>query len=334
MDQDRTPGKAKAGSKRRGEARLGTDEASAAKIRDAIKASLARAHGEWVQLEEKEEVDAIGDAPPESTPIHTIETESPLSVDQDLDGGDERRTGEEQAVGRLLRGARERREITLEEASTDTRIARRYLEALEDGASAERFPSRAYARFFLRDYGRYLGLGDAELRDAYRGADESEELEPLSVSGLRPRRRWLTAVLVAAALVAVVVLGVTRIGAPQQEPMPSAPRSSPTAGVAAPPVALSPTPTPAPATEVVAVLRVSEASWVEAVADGETTLQELLVPGTVRRLKANEILELVLGNAGGVSLSINGKRVATGDPGEVARLSFELRNGHVVQQPT
>jgi hypothetical protein len=41
-------------------------------------------------------------------------------------------------------------------------------------------------------------------------------------------------------------------------------------------------------------------------------------------------VELVLGNAGGVDLRINGKRIHTGGSGQVITLSFEWRNGRVV----
>ena len=330
LDSDGTPGQAKPRSRRRGEPRLGTDEESAAKIRDAIKASLARAHGEWVQLEERNGGGAAPSPPAEAEPMSTGEPEHPVAIDTELEGGVERRSGEAEATGELLREARERHGVTLDQASSDTRIARRYLEALEQGASAERFPSAAYARFFLRDYGRYLGIADHQLRTAYRSGTDDGDLEPLSVSAAPPRRRWATAAVAAAALIAVILLGVTRFGSPRREPLPAVPRSSPGGAVTAPSVAPTQTPTPTGTTEIVAVLRVSDASWVEAVTDGKTTLQKLLLPGSVQRLKAEGSLQLLLGNAGGIRLSINGNRVTTGAPGEVARLSFELRNGRVV----
>lgn len=325
------PEKAEPESRRRGQPRLGTDEQAAAKIRGAIKASLARAHGEWIQLEEKDE--AASAPPPEAQTTVTVDTESPVAAaEKEIEGREEPTEREEEITGRAIREVREQRGITLDQASSDTRIAKRYLEALEDGRSPERLPSRAYARFFLRDYARYLGVADDEIGDAYRGGpDESEgDLEPLSVAGSRPRRRWVTAALIAAVVVGVVALGVTRIGAPRQEPLPVAPRSSPSVGAATPPSEPTASPARTRATEIVAVLRVSEASWVEAVADGETTVQQLLVPEDVQRIRADQTLELLLGNAGGVRLSVNGKTVPTGADGEVARLSFELRDGRVV----
>ncbi|MDP8955385.1 MAG: DUF4115 domain-containing protein [Actinomycetota bacterium] len=332
VDSDGKAGEGKPGSRRRGQARLGTDEEAAAKIRGAIKASLARAHGEWVQLEETDEATAVT-PPPEATTTVTVETESP-SVGDEIKVHPEPSEREEEAAGRALREARERRQITLDQASSETRIAKRYLAALEEGASPERLPSRAYTRFFLRDYARYLGVDEQELQGAYRAGDEDSDgdLEPISVAGSRPRRRWATAMAVAAVVAGLILLGVTRIGVPQQEPLPTTPRSSPTVGVVTPPVEPTATPAPTRATEIVAVLRASEASWVEAVADGETVLQELLQPDSAHRVRADQTVELLLGNAGGIRLTVNGRRVTTGASGEVARLSFELRDGRVVSE--
>ncbi len=64
-------------------------------------------------------------------------------------------------LGSLLTRAREARGLTLEDAERDTRISRRYLQALE----AEQFeviPAPVYARGFLRSYSQYLGLDPAE----------------------------------------------------------------------------------------------------------------------------------------------------------------------------
>ncbi len=65
-------------------------------------------------------------------------------------------------IGERLIEAREQRGLTLEDAERDTRISRRYLQALED----ERFdiiPAPVYARGFLRSYSQYLGVETAPL---------------------------------------------------------------------------------------------------------------------------------------------------------------------------
>jgi len=65
-------------------------------------------------------------------------------------------------LGRLLQQARTTRGLSLEDAEHDTRISKRYLEALEREDFAA-FPAPFYTRAFLRTYGQYLGLDVAEL---------------------------------------------------------------------------------------------------------------------------------------------------------------------------
>lgn len=65
-------------------------------------------------------------------------------------------------VGQMLTDAREARRISIEQAERDTRIARRYLLALE-AEDFQAFPARVYSRGFLRSYSSYLGLNPADL---------------------------------------------------------------------------------------------------------------------------------------------------------------------------
>jgi transcriptional regulator with XRE-family HTH domain len=65
-------------------------------------------------------------------------------------------------LGGILQQARASRGLTLEDAERDTRISKRYLEALEREDFAA-FPAPFYTRAFLRTYGQYLGLDVAEL---------------------------------------------------------------------------------------------------------------------------------------------------------------------------
>ena len=65
-------------------------------------------------------------------------------------------------LGRILAEAREARGATLEEVEWETRIARRYLLALEE-EDFDAFPAKVQARGFLRVYATYLGLDSAEM---------------------------------------------------------------------------------------------------------------------------------------------------------------------------
>ena len=65
-------------------------------------------------------------------------------------------------IGERLIQAREERGLNLEDAERDTRISRRYLQALEE-ETFNIIPAPVYARGFLRSYSQYLGLDTASL---------------------------------------------------------------------------------------------------------------------------------------------------------------------------
>jgi len=89
-------------------------------------------------------------------------------------------------LGSLLTRAREARGLTLEDAERDTRISRRYLQALE----AEQFeviPAPVYARGFLRSYSQYLGIDPQEALAMFPREDDPEYQRAADVNAPQPR---------------------------------------------------------------------------------------------------------------------------------------------------
>ncbi len=80
------------------------------------------------------------------------------------------------SIGETLRAARERRGLTIAEASRLTRIAPRFLEALEND-DLEALPAPVYARGFLRSYAAALGLDPDPLVEQLR-AELARESSP------------------------------------------------------------------------------------------------------------------------------------------------------------
>ncbi len=87
-----------------------------------------------------------------------------------------RRTGPT-GLGQALREARLTRGLTLEDAQRATRIARRYLEALEQEAF-DVLPAPVFARGFLRSYAQYLGLDPTTLIAGFPGEPRPPESLP------------------------------------------------------------------------------------------------------------------------------------------------------------
>lgn len=246
----------------------------------------------------------------------------------------EKEGGKADSFGAWLRRQREIREIPLHEIAEVTKISVRYLEALEQ----DRFdvlPAPVFAKGFLRQYSRYVGLDPDEVINSYltvqQDLDEPEEAVPAGGRSQRSSVALLAAaVLLVLLVVAALVLYGDRVRSESEAPPP----------IAAPPVAAPPEPRPrttpvtsasptveegdvVPAAEVPPIgitMDFTEDCWVEAVIDDEPRLSELHVQGESLRLEAERRVVLTLGNPGGVHIEVNGLPYEpTFAPGRVAR---------------
>lgn len=74
-------------------------------------------------------------------------------------------------IGAILREARNRRKVDLEEVEAATRIRARYLRAIEN-EEWDVLPGGVYTRGFIRTYASFLGLDGERLADDYRTSVE------------------------------------------------------------------------------------------------------------------------------------------------------------------
>jgi cytoskeletal protein RodZ len=252
--------------------------------------------------------------------------------------GSEREAG---AFGLWLRREREAREVSLDEIANVTKISKSYLGALEE----ERFdvlPAPVFAKGFLREYAKYVGLDPDEVVNSYLTAMQETQPES-SMAEVSPARKnsfeWTTGVLLAGAL--VLLLGAigfagfwaersqSRERAVEPPPQAALPLVDPAAmeptvePEEAPAVAVpvEPEPESAPAAPLVVTIDFTEDCWVEASVDGRRRLSELHVQGESLQIEAEGRVELTLGNPSGVSVEVNGEPYSLTDyrPGRVAR---------------
>jgi cytoskeletal protein RodZ len=231
------------------------------------------------------------------------------------------------SFGDWLRRQRELREISLRDIAERTKISLRYLEAME----ADRFdllPAPIFAKGFLREYARYVGLSPDDVVNHYLSVHHPEELadpkeDTKSKSRARPkpvdpgptlvRRTWSWGLLLAlAGLVLLVLVAVLAwfVDHRHKEPVNvnQAPpiAAPPPIQVAAQPAAPSrPTPPP-PSAPIQVSLDFNKDCWVEAVSDGKGHLAELRIQGESMQVEAQKSLTLTLGNAGVVDMRVNG----------------------------
>ena len=128
-------------------------------------------------------------------------------------------------IGEALKRTRSRRKIDIRTVEQQTKIRIKYLRALEN-EEWEVLPGPAYAKGFLRTYAQFLDLDGDALVDEYRRTVEARldadrafgfsepVLERRRRPGEEPRRGWplraIALVAVGAAVVVVLVLGLTR----------------------------------------------------------------------------------------------------------------------------
>jgi cytoskeleton protein RodZ len=242
------------------------------------------------------------------------------------------------SIGTTLAAARETAGLSLEDVAAATRIRRTLIMNIEDddySACGGDF----YARGHLRNIAVAVGLDPAPLLaefDAARleaapaRATEVFEAETTTWKERRGGPNWSAAM--AAALVLVIAYGLVQAfsgsgGGGHDVADPSRTTSAP------PSTSAPASPTPADADSAVAqaprgkvtvAVRATDRSWVQVTTtSGQELFQGLLQPGQEKTFTDKTRLKLVIGNAGGVELTVNGSEIgAPGRRGQVARVQF------------
>lgn len=120
--------------------------------------------------------------------------------------------GEEVPFGTWLRRQREARGVSLREIADSTRISLRYLEALE----TDRFdalPAPVFAKGFLREYARVVGLDPDEVVNLFlvaarSGQDPEDEAPPAATRRSRVGNPWGYGLLLGLAMVLLLAIAV------------------------------------------------------------------------------------------------------------------------------
>ena len=245
------------------------------------------------------------------------------------------------SFGSWLRRQREMREISLRDIADRTKISLRYLEAMED----DRFdllPAPIFAKGFLREYARYVGLSPDEVVNHWLSVQQPEELEETKHEHRRRdkarRRNWtwgLFLLLAGALLLAAVALfsyfsEKRREDSARQAPPPMV------APPAAESVAKVPPPPPEPPKAPLEVtLDFSQDCWVDVVTDGKDHLSDLRAQGESLQLEAKEsIVFLKIGNPGAVDIQVNGYPLALdAKPGQMVKdLRIDLETVRMLRE--
>ncbi len=219
-----------------------------------------------------------------------------------------------QLLGIYLRELRAARGVGLDEVARATRVGRRYLEALESDSLAE-LPAPVFTKGYIRAYCRALGEPPDEALARY---GDMVSANPATTPPARPARsaEWRGgSLLVSLALLVMFGAGllVFTLSVQSRAPRVLAPPAAPASPRSVPPIgaagSLRSSATPHEAGAVRLVARTSEQTWIRVETDDQRLAEETLPPGTTREWVSPNRFILTIGNAGGITLELNGRPV-------------------------
>jgi len=247
------------------------------------------------------------------------------------------------SIGQTLRQTREQRGVSIADVQGATKITSQNLVALEEDR-LDAFPNRVYARAFLRDYANYLGLDSAPLLDQYElgWSPQAPEVKPQPAAkssdgaGALVRSFAILVILVVVGLavwrpVARAIQGMTHPSvAHVDDAAPAPPTTKAETKPVPPPVAsanpkpttpvVAPTPAPQGANLVVDTLT---QSWIRVIVDGQPAFEGILPAFTQKSWHGSRVILFRTGNAGGVRLTFNGKKLPQiGPSGHIGKCKF------------
>lgn len=238
------------------------------------------------------------------------------------------------SIGDRLREAREKNKLSLEKVHKDTKIHPHILKAMEEDKGDELL-SPVYIKGFIRKYAQYLNLDTREIVEEYKSLHPqspplilSLEKDKGSKIGKRGLFRVIKVFLII--IVSVLFIGYLRFVLTSVFKIPPQDKI---AAVTKRVVKVS----PPPPSRIVAkkkplklTVRALQDSWMQIKSDGRIVFENVLSKGKEERWTAKEEIEMWVGNAEGLELVLNGRKL--GAPGKgVIRGILITREGMIVK---
>lgn len=228
------------------------------------------------------------------------------------------------SYGNYLKAIRRARDIGLREVSKETKIATETLALLENEVH-DRLPAEVFVRGFLRAYATFLGLEYEDLLRRYQASLKAHhQMAKAEAARIRSGRQYwprlIITLVVLAGIIAVSVYVISDRPSPVGRQMSAQPTDVP-AAVEAPETKPVNQPTHnGPQKQVLKILG-RKATWLKIITDGQTPVEYRLNPGDRLELEARSDFNLLIGNAGGITLELNGNPVKIpGDDGQMVNL--------------
>ena len=259
------------------------------------------------------------------------------------------------AIGERLKSAREKKGTTIEQAERQTHIHSTVLAALEAGRVDEVLTPN-YVKSFLKKYASYLGVDHNQVVAEYSSIHPELESPNLNLgmekSVIRPRADtgrylrfvWKTAIIAICVFVLFILFrAATRIIATHNKPSARKVSVPVKKNVSTIPARKAPVPANKtqqkqpespqitqvviPQNEPISLnMKVNEQVYVGVKRDGMLLFKRLLPKGAVETFSAEEKLNISIGKAKAVELSLNGRPLGPIGKGSIADLEITRKS--------
>lgn len=218
-------------------------------------------------------------------------------------------------IGEILKMARKKKGLTIEKVYKATRIQPSVIEAMENG-KADEILSKVYVLLFLRKYASFLGLGGDNLAANYKSiyTEEKEGIRDMvmkkPVTLNLDMRKWASPVV----SIVFIVIFVGLLFAIKSKSPPSQ-----KAIIKERAQVIFPIPKNKP---IELVLRATDDVWMKAEEDGKTIFEGTLRKNTEKEWLADNKIELWVGRAEALNLTINGKPLGKIGKGKIRTIQI------------
>jgi cytoskeleton protein RodZ len=229
-------------------------------------------------------------------------------------------------IGRFLKARREEKGFTIAQVSGVLCVRKSLIEAMEQG-NWNMLPHHVYVKGYIKEYANFLNVSNEIAGDLAEEEKTTIPEIPIQQIVETPRKRIPRKTFVYSVII-VVLLGYLIVNRTQRE-QPYAPPVEATSAISSSGAySTVPGENKSPVSNIpdmkMLMITCQERTWISVIIDDAEKKEFMLNPQEVIMLGAKERFDLLIGNAAGIKMFLNGKDVEfAGKSGEVKRIKLQ-----------